>query len=69
MGIFGWDYPPGCSGPPEQEDEWTESAENEPDEYRDLTDGIYDGRDGEFDEADREWAEALATEMGGEDLC
>ena len=38
MGIFGWDYPPGCSGPPEPEDdilglppdEWTESAENEP---------------------------------------
>jgi len=38
MRIFGWDYPPGCSGPPEPEDdilglppdEWTDSAENEP---------------------------------------
>jgi hypothetical protein len=29
--VFGWDYPPGCSGPPEPaDDEWTDDAENEP---------------------------------------
>lgn len=27
MGIFGWDYPPGCSGPPEQPDPHPKSEE------------------------------------------
>ncbi len=49
------------------EDEWTDSADNEPHGY--TADYEADRAAHEADEAAREWAQALATEEKGDEQC